>query len=242
MPSSLRSITRLLIGSVLLGKDGLENKIKEWDYYAQGSDSVPEQEPTFDDEENNVSPGIEFNTRLDERSDLSYLLIGLAFKLQENIDNGVRKAEKMSGNVENLAKPILKPIYSSRFLKPFRTGFDNLVARGEAEVNRLVKEGQTEDAYSRTLAKEAFHERLDSSLDYLASEPKIEELIQSQSVSILDEIIEEVRERTVSADYLIEDFLRMIFRRPLRAELPTPPLELKRLLITTRIVKRRGTN
>jgi len=41
-------------------------------------------------------------------------------------------------------------------------------------------------------------------------------------VSFAEEIVEEVRERTVSADNLLEGFLRHILRRPPRIELPVP--------------------
>jgi hypothetical protein len=40
-------------------------------------------------------------------------------------------------------------------------------------------------------------------------------------------VVEEVRERTVSADTLAESIVRRILKRPPRAELPPPPDELR---------------
>jgi len=241
MFSTFRSITRLVIGGILLGNDGLKNRIIEWEQSIEDaesfspSDSARIQENSL---ESNTVRNVHI-TGFTEKNGvhLGYLLIGAAFLLQENLEKSVKKVESISRSIEEKSNPLLRPIYSNRLFNPFRTSFNQLVTRGEAEIDRLIARGQDEEAHSRALVKEAYHERLDSSLDYIANEPKIEELVASQSVGLIDEIVEEVRERTVSADYLLEGFFRMVFRRPLRSELPSPPQKLTKHMVTSRIVK-----
>jgi dihydroneopterin aldolase len=73
----------------------------------------------------------------------------------------------------------------------------------------------------------ALTERVDKAIDYLTANEEVQELVQSQSAGLIDEVIEEARERTVSADNFLEAVVRSVLRRPPRWELPEPPQEVK---------------
>jgi dihydroneopterin aldolase len=77
------------------------------------------------------------------------------------------------------------------------------------------------------VAGAALTERVDKAIDYLTANEEVQELVQSQSAGLIDEVIEEARERTVSADNFLEAVVRSVLRRPPRWELPEPPQEVK---------------
>lgn len=71
----------------------------------------------------------------------------------------------------------------------------------------------------------------DSYLQYLQVEnsEQVQVLIQGQSIGLAGEMLNEVRERTVTADNVIEAIVRGILRRRPRSELPSPPPEVRAL-------------
>jgi hypothetical protein len=61
---------------------------------------------------------------------------------------------------------------------------------------------------------------MDDAITTLSASPALVELVQTQSSSFLNEIIEEVRERSINADTLLEGIVRRLFGRPRRDDLP----------------------
>jgi hypothetical protein len=112
-------------------------------------------------------------------------------------------------------------------LSPLRSNLDKLAERGEEEVNRWIEVGRFEEARSRALTQMAIHEQVDDSIKHLTANQEVQELVQSQSVGLVGEIVEETRERAVSADTFVEAVVRSMFRRSPRSELPAPPTEIQ---------------
>ena len=84
------------------------------------------------------------------------------------------------------------------------------------------------------LAQTAFTGTVDETIDYLGEMPGVQSLIATQSTSLAGEVMEEVRERTVAADILLEGFARAIFRRKPRYQLPPPPPAVQMSAVTFR--------
>lgn len=84
-------------------------------------------------------------------------------------------------------------------------------------------------------------QRGDRYLDYLHDDnPEvIQDLIQGQSLGLAGEIMDQVRERTVTADSLVETLTRAILRRTPRSDLPEPPDEIKNLALPSPLPFRR---
>ena len=220
--SVLRSLTRLVIGGVLLGANELLDNLDKWETLA------PATRPVDDITDDEAGEIITLPAQSETNVDLArYTLIGLVFDTQDRLQSGVRSLNKVANFMSGLASPIIKPFYGSRLAAPLRRRHDRLVLRGQQEVDRWIETGRTEDARSRSLAQNALYGSVDQSINYLTANDEIQELIQSQSVSLAGEVIEEVRERTVSADNFIEGVIRSMFRRPPRSELPEPPPEVK---------------
>jgi uncharacterized RDD family membrane protein YckC len=119
-----------------------------------------------------------------------------------------------------------KPLRTSRVLTPVRRGFQTLSERGEAQVAHWVKLGRAEEARSRAVAQTALHRLIDESMDQLADNPRvhvfIQEVVQTQSLGLADEVVEEIRERTVTADLILERLGRLRLGHPPRESLPSP--------------------
>jgi polyhydroxyalkanoate synthesis regulator phasin len=76
----------------------------------------------------------------------------------------------------------------------------------------------------------------DNYINYLNEHPEqVQNLIAGQSLSLTAQIREEVNERMVTGDSLLEMLARRLFRRPPREELPSPPPEVKALVAQTSI-------
>ena len=84
----------------------------------------------------------------------------------------------------------------------------------------------------------------DRYLEYLKEEnpEALQAIIQGQSLSLAGEVTDELRSRTVTADSVVEMFVRSLLRRPARQELPLPPPEVleQARLSTKEVIRRRN--
>lgn len=78
-------------------------------------------------------------------------------------------------------------------------------------------------------------------LDYLHDEnpEAVQDLIQGQSLGLAEEVMDQVRERTVTADSLLETMVRAILRRTPRENIPEPPDAIKQQAAPIRLPYRR---
>ena len=76
----------------------------------------------------------------------------------------------------------------------------------------------------------------DAYIDYLNAHPMaVKTLVQGQSMSLANEVMNEVRERTVTADSVAEMLVRKVLGRKQRTDLPPPPQEVQRRAETSRL-------
>jgi hypothetical protein len=231
------SLTRLVIGGALSGYDGLMKRLSQMETELDNERQDFIETPVAPDDfaENTTA---ENQSEQETRNDhLRYAVIGLIFDTQATLSKGLDSADKLSYRAGAFLARLANPVYSSRFFSPIRSRVDKLALRGQDEMDRWIELGRTEEKRSRELANKALTEQVDNSIEYLTSNPEVQELVQSQSVGLIGEIVEETRERTVSADYFIEAWARTILRRPMRTELPEPPQELKTRAIPFRRIQ-----
>jgi hypothetical protein len=118
-------------------------------------------------------------------------------------------------------------VTSSRAFAPLRRRYDKVIRQATAQIYRWEELGRTEEAYSRELAENTSEKLIDVTVNYVNQSPQvqaaIQEIIAAQSMGMAGEAIEEVRERTVTGDILLERVVRSIFRRRPRESLPLPP-------------------
>lgn len=73
-------------------------------------------------------------------------------------------------------------------------------------------------------------------IDYLNAHPAaVQTLVQGQSMGLATQVMDEVRERTVTADTVAEMLVRKILGRKQRSELPPPPEDVQKRAETSRL-------
>lgn len=76
----------------------------------------------------------------------------------------------------------------------------------------------------------------DTYIDYLNAHPTaVQSLVQGQSMSLANDVMNEVRERTVTADSMTEMLVRKLLGRKPRIDLSAPPEEVQRRAETSRL-------
>lgn len=237
IPSSLSSLTRLAIGGLLTSYDSLIKRLIIWETKldqideSQIEDSSPE---VVTDSALQLENTSEDETEADR---LRYATIGLVFDTQQALNKSVRSADRLSRLAGGMLKSVIGPIYSSRVLSPFRITFDRLAEHGQSQVDQWIAVGRKEESRSRALASTALIDQVDSSIEFLTSNDEVQELVQSQSVGLVGAIVEETREHTVSADNFLEAWVRTMFHRPMRSELPEPTSEFRARAIPYRRIQ-----
>ena len=229
--SRLRTLTRLVIGGLALGMDELSNRMSEWDAVASGKplDPQPPQVEYETHEFTQQPPSLQSGKSKGETTGqlTRYALIGFVFTAENRIRSGFSVLGRLGNRLGRAAEPIAKPINESPALSSARKRYNKLANRGQAQVAQWIDLGRDEEMRSRQLVQVALNETVDTSIEYLAENAEIQELIQSQGTGLANEVIEEIRERTVSADTLFENVLRSILRLKPRSEIPGPPLEAR---------------
>ncbi|MBN2146262.1 MAG: hypothetical protein JW726_02695 [Anaerolineales bacterium] len=238
----LRLVTRLMIGGVEVGLGKLFSSLESLDQEFSGREmsgqemgDMPKQlEPAMPppiesaelagDAESSDDKGMDVETSGSRL--LNHALIGLFFEVQDGLQKGIEVFDQTSRAVSHLGEPWLRPLQHSRLLRPLRRQVDRLAERGEAELMHWVERGRQETEHGRRLVNTAISSTVDRSIETLTTNPEVQELVQKQSTGLANEMLEEVRERTVSADNFLEGIARRILRRKPREELPEPPFEV----------------
>lgn len=226
--STLKTITRLLVGGVLLGADVLLQRLETWEHDVDARQSNRNEGLA---QGSNVTRAVEVQPEPTEpRSDQTrYALLGLLFQSQTALKKGTQTLSRAEQTAWKLMTPVHKPLGTWRVFAPARRRYERLVARGEVEVSRWVVLGRAEARRSRALAETAIYGTIDESIDFVATNPQVRDTLQQTSTSLAGEVSDEVRARTVSSDALMEGLARRLFRRPPREYPPEPPITLEML-------------
>jgi hypothetical protein len=231
--STFRSLTRLVIGGVLNSLDGIAGRLTAWERRTTAPVAPDETSASQEAGLQPASPAAilaspEPSAGPETTADwATYALVGLLIHSQARLEHYAHTTERATQVLGAWGDLLGGPLYRSRWLGPVRRRVDVLAARGQQQVDHWVATGRQETAYSRRLAHAALTERVDNAIEYLTSNDEVQELVQSQSAGLVDEVIEETRERTVSADNFLESVVRSVLRRPPRGHLPEPPPALK---------------
>jgi hypothetical protein len=153
---------------------------------------------------------------------MRFALIGLMSETQGRLVSTSQKVKRIGVRINRFTYPIIKPLNRNWLIPPLQRRYEGLIERGENELNRLNLVGRSEYAQSRRMAQVAYEESFEEAVDSLATNPDVQNLIQSQGMGMAEEIIDEVRERAVSADNYLDGLFRKIFRRKPRSSIPPP--------------------
>ncbi len=222
------SLTRLAIGGFLLANDELQRQMRVWEQETarlldEAQRSRTSTPLTRHNERPLALPPPPAGTSPD---DVRYALIGLLFETQARLAPRQR-AQRQDTPIDVLAEQLTHAAHTSHALAPLVQQLETLANRGEAEVQRWIEIGRSEERYSRELVQTAARSTVQTSIHEVVQNPEVHELVQQQGAGLRDEIIEELRERAVTLDTLAERFTRRLFARPQRETLPEPPEEVR---------------
>lgn len=222
------TLSRLTLGGVLMGLEAVNERLAEVESLA-GQASQPEPPARSLDEV--LIPMSEWERTIGETPAQSarYLAIGLMADARNQAGQSTRFVRRMGDAIYTMANTFLSPLFSRGPLKPLSKGFGRLEKRGQRQVERWMALGRAEDRRSRALVQSTLHQIVDTSMDDLVENPRvqvfIQEIVQAQSQGFVDEAIEEVRERTVTGDLFLEGRVRALLKRPPRGSLPRPDFD-----------------
>jgi hypothetical protein len=211
------SLTRLAVGLVESSVYDLLDHLQTWE--SNQSDLIKNDQQEL---ENEIIQTDEHAVDV-----MRYALIGAIFKSFNKVESGAKTFDRASRLIGRFTFFALSPLANSDLVEPVKRRFNNLVDRGEEEVQNLINYGKEEDIRCRMLAEQAVDDTVDGWIEYLTHNPEVRQLVEMQSASLATEVVEEVRERTVSADTLLESIARAMLRRVPRSALPEPPPEAR---------------
>jgi hypothetical protein len=205
---SVNAVLRFLLGAALEGTVEFKQRLALWETYLRSE--MPETEEEL--------------TEASERELLRYALIGAFFGGEEL---SRRTAKKMLGVPVRMTKTavrISRPVTRSRLVKPFMRPFERLADRGEIQVKEWAERGEAEETLGRFVARIGTQEIVDEFINHLAANDELKDLVKEQSLGLAGGAVEQVRERSFSADTLVERIARAVTRRNPRMDPPMADL------------------
>jgi hypothetical protein len=224
---ALRSTTRLLVGLALVGGDELLKRLQMLEHTIDTTPPDPDEMAA----RIRTSP-----TGQHIPDDIRHALIGLAFEMQDQVrvqtPRLLAAADQIISDVTRPAQSILNhiPIVGS-LSRSLGLQYGVMQKRGEDRLQRWIAIGQREEARSRVVADRTFNQIVDDAINYLGDKPEVQQLIAGQTTGLAGEVLDEVRERTVSGDSFLEGIVRSLLRKAPRAELPPPSVEIRQSAI-----------
>lgn len=202
---TIGDLARLLVGSALLGRELAISALQAEDEDHAGEAATRDEGPLV--AAPSGAPDDEENARA------RHALIGMLFDTGERAARRGGAALALAGRA---TRPAGRWAGRSRLLAPARRRYEALVERGEAQMERWVERGRAEEVRSQALLETALIQTVHTSMDQVVENPKVQELVEEQSVSLAQEVAEELRERVVSLDMLVERLVGRVLRRPPR--------------------------
>jgi hypothetical protein len=204
----LQAITRFVVGGALEGIDEFTQRLELWEAYIRNE--MPE-----------ITSDL---SEASERDLIRYGLIGFIFESEDTGRKILKSLLKVPGGVARTAVRPTKSVANSRFTGPLRRRLDRMADRGEGQLMRWIERGYAEEPLSRNIARLGVQEITDEFINQLAENEEVKTLVQDQSMGLATEAVDQVRERTFSADTLVERIARAVTRRNPRLEPPKADL------------------
>ena len=227
-PFAITTWTRLAVGAMMYGIDIFKERTRTWQKPEKKSPSRERSSSLIiEGESKDVGHGA--HSHVHQRDEQAVrTLIGVLFDTQKHLTKNVNTFRKIERMADRMSYPIMRGLRRQSIFKPAYRLFDRMVGRGESELQRWGEIGKIEEERSRELLKNATLSTFDSSIDYLSTNPDIQELVQYQSTNLLNDLIEEVRERAVTVNTVMEGWVRKILHLAPRCEIPGPSPEVRR--------------
>jgi uncharacterized RDD family membrane protein YckC len=192
------TLTQLALGSALIIGDSVGNRLE----ITPPPESIPVRNL-----ESVLRPVAEWEPAETAFDQARYIAIGLTKETRQTAGRSGRGLYQTTDSLGKSIERTTRPIRRSRLLRPIRTRFLRYQSQGEATVNRWADIGRSEESRSRAIAEASLSSLMQRSVTDLTESEHVQVLVQqvvtSQGTSIIEEIIEEIRERVVTLDILL---------------------------------------
>jgi hypothetical protein len=203
------ALLRLLIGVLLVGTDELRSRVERWEASAASarSSQVPQttsdspRYPPLSESVRRAFVGMLFDTETRTRLRLSAMAGRLA---------------RFSATAEYVFATRFEPAIRQTPFNPVLVRVDEALFTAMDTLDRWSARGGFEEQQGRALAQHALASMADELLDYMSRNPQVRALIERQGASMAGDAIDEVRDRTASADTRFERFAHGLLHRPTR--------------------------
>jgi hypothetical protein len=158
--------------------------------------------------------------------------VGFVFEAQSRLGQGIYRVARLADTTLETADNVSKPFRNFFLFRPITNRIEarveGLIEYGRGSVGRWTATGRDLEPRSRALATRTYEEIVDEFINMLAENEEIKQLVATQGISLVEEVRDNVRGRTVTGDSVVEEVVRRILRRPPREDLPEPPPEVQR--------------
>ncbi len=190
------ALLRLAIGGTFVGADELRNRLQRWE---ETTRAVAQE----------ASP-------LTPTDLLRYAFVGMLFETETSMRRGFSTMLARLSRLSDEAN-----YFYTRFaqatrrtpLDPLRMRLDEMLFLAMASIDRWSARGWIEEQRGRRMAQQATVSVIDELLEYMARNPEVRQLIEQQGMSMAGTAVDEVRNRTASADLWIERLAHSLLHR-----------------------------
>ncbi|HLE16208.1 MAG TPA: hypothetical protein VI776_15780, partial [Anaerolineales bacterium] len=170
--------TRLLLGAVLIGSDEFNRRF--------GADQQV-YHPAPAERDRLLASENEADRR-------RYAVLGALAETTQAAQQGFSTAGSLADRAYRALARAVRPVTDSRLARPVNRRIDRYAARGDAIVRRWIEAGRSEEQLSRELAGQASLQAIESTLDYLARSPEMDQLTKEQSFDLVEGMVDDVQE------------------------------------------------
>lgn len=136
-----------------------------------------------------------------------HITVGMLTDARASMSRGGRLVDDATDVLGRALDRLTRPVRHSRPMRPLRVRFQAYQQRGERQVARWEQIGRLEEVRSRAVAEASLGGFVHQSVADLTESKQVQVLVQqvveSQSTGMIQEVVEEIRERNVSLDILV---------------------------------------
>jgi hypothetical protein len=202
-----RTAILITLGGVLAGIDRLSKIAQE-----ENSDI------------DNVEEGFDLSTSLadsvPENKRTRYLIIGGIVRSSQAVYKLTSQTIQSASDIAHSMTDFLSPVTNSWLFRPIANRWQGIKENSQDIVEEWIEEGIRSEKSSLDLVHRTADRTAGDLIHMVAERPEVQDLVQQQSVGMVQEVTDELQGRTAAADSLLE---RIIFKLLPGAKKDTTP-------------------
>jgi hypothetical protein len=211
---NVRLLTRLVVGGLLMGSGSFMQMVRDKQQEIEAERGLLTHDTYAEDE----SP----------RDLLRYLAIDLLVEGTEGVARLIGSGFHLSLDATRQLIKGVDRVTDNRLARPLRRAMVSRLHRLEHKAELSIDKGRVEERNAKLLTDETKDELIDQVVDTIAQSPELTDMIISivsqQGKGVVGVAGDNARSLTVIADSATERFIRRLFGRKPRQELPPSPI------------------